>query len=118
MKQYLANLKAWAIGFVRTDQIRFKPGWSADWRWFCLYLLDYGTHVLTGGAVVSWSRWAYDHRESSRVAALLNRLLNRLDARHGEEAGPALWGTTDCPIGVRLTACAVWAVVLGLGYGK
>jgi hypothetical protein len=112
MKNYLHNLKRWLLGFAWADGITFKPGWSADWRWYLLYGLDYGTHVLTGAAVVSWSRWAYDNRRTNRAAAFLNRLLNHLDAQHGAEAGPALWGTQDCSRRVRLVVNTGWAIGL------
>jgi len=112
VKTYLINLKLWALGFGRADEIKFKPGWSAsDKRWLALYLLDYGTHVLTGAAVVSWSRWFYDNKATNRFAAFMNRLLNHLDAQHGAMAGPALWGTKDCTRRVRIV---VTAVLLGL----
>lgn len=95
LRQYAANWRAWAAGWRRFDEITFKPGWSGDsLAWRALYLLDYGTHVAAGGAVVSWSRWAHEER-GHRVPGLLDRLLNALDRGHGAAAGPALWGTVS-----------------------
>lgn len=98
---YRRNVRAWREGFDRFAEIRFKPGWTASSRrWWLLYALDYGTRVLTGGACVSWSRWFHDRRESYGHAAFITRLLDRLDPRHGAQAGPILWGTADTGMAV------------------
>ena len=100
--RYVHNIKSWAVGFGRFGELTFKAGWSADsWRWRVLYLVDYGSHVLTGGAVVSWSRWFYDQRDK-RIPRFMNRLLNHFAERHGEQAGPPLWSTKDCELKYRL----------------
>lgn len=93
---YISNLRLWLTGFGRFGELRFYAGWSADqWRWRLLYAIDYGSHVLTGGAVVTWSRWFYDHRERP-IPGFFNRLLNHFEDDHGKHAGPPLWGTKDC----------------------
>jgi hypothetical protein len=104
---YFTNIRAWLTGFRRFDELTFEAGWSADsLRWWLLYAIDYGSHVLTGGAVVSWSRWFYDNREKYRVANFFDRLLNHFEDGHGRSAGPALWGTVDCSWRVRMVATA------------
>jgi hypothetical protein len=40
VKTYLHNLKRWLLGFAWADGITFKPGWSADWRWYLLNHFD------------------------------------------------------------------------------
>lgn len=106
MGRYARNLRLWLTGFRRFKELTFRAGWSADsLRWWLLYSIDYGSHVLTGGAVVSWSRWFYDHREQ-RIPGFFNRLLNHAEDGHGRIAGPALWGTVDCDWRVRLVATA------------
>ncbi|HUU90431.1 MAG TPA: hypothetical protein VM238_04390 [Phycisphaerae bacterium] len=113
MRNYLHNLLTWLRGYRRADEITFKPGWSANWRWWALYTFDYGTHVASGGAVVSWSRWFFMTRRKYRVSAFFNRLLQHLDKRHGEESGTVLWRTVDCSWPVRLgIAVVVIAVVV------
>jgi hypothetical protein len=110
---YFTNIRAWLTGFRRFDELAFRAGWSAEsWKWWLLYFADYGTHVLTGGAVVSWSRWFYDNREKYRVANFFDRLLNHFEDGHGRSAGPALWGTVDCSWRTRLVATAVIALLL------
>ena len=63
---------------------------------------------LTGGAVVSWSRWFYDNRQY-RIPRFFDRLLNHFEEGHGRSAGPPLWGTQDCS---PLFRCAAVALVL------
>jgi hypothetical protein len=112
MMQYLTNLKAWGVGFARFGEIDFKVGWSAKSpAWWFLYTADYGLNVLTGGACESISRMAYRHKDG-KVWSTLTRLLNRLDAQHGEESGPALWGTVECSVMVRIAVTAAWGVLL------
>ena len=36
------------------NSIEYREGWG-PWRFLLVYILDYGTRVHTGGAVVSWS---------------------------------------------------------------
>lgn len=113
MSRYLSNVLAWLRGFRRTGDIKFKPGWSANWRWFLLYTIDYGTHVvLTGAAVVSWSRWFYEKRRKYRLAAFMNRLLRHLDDQHGENSGPVLWATEDCSWPMRCAVTVGWALLI------
>jgi len=100
---YFRNVKLWLLGPRWFDKLPFKNGWSADsWKWRILYWADYGTHTLSGGAVVSWSRWFYDNRDKYRIARFMDRLLNHFEEGHGRSAGPALWGTKDCDIKQRL----------------
>lgn len=106
--RYVTNIVLWYTGFSRFGELKFRAGWSADsWKWRLLYTIDYGSHVLTGGAVVSWSRWFYDNRKKYRIANFFDRLLNHFEDGHGRSAGPALWGTVDCSWGTRLVAIAV-----------
>lgn len=96
MGQYVTNLKLWWTGWGKFGELRFDPGWSGDqWRWRALYLLDHGTRVLLGGAVVTWSRWFYDNRNKYGWAKFCSRLLNHVEASHGENSGPVLWGSDD-----------------------
>ena len=109
---YPRNLRLWLTGFGRFGELKFRAGWSAtSLRWWLLYLFDYGSHVLTGGAVVSWSRWFYDNRQY-RIPRFFDRLLNHFEDGHGRSAGPPLWGTQDCsPLfrAVALCLLGVWA---------
>jgi len=114
VRHYLKNLAAFIRGCGRLGTLTYKPGWSPV-RFLPLYLVDYGTHVLTGGAVVSWSRWCYEHRATNRVAAFINRALGHVDEQHGQLAGPALWSTTDCAPPVRIVVTAAWAALLAWG---
>lgn len=110
---YINNVKAWASGFGRFDEISFKPGWSAKSpAWWLLYAFNYGTRVLSGGACVSWSRWFYLNSQHS-WAKLITRLLNKLDGGHGEEAGPPLWGTEDTGF-AKEGAIVFWGALIGL----
>jgi hypothetical protein len=114
MKQLIENLRRFLVGLTRLDTITYKPGWNR-WSFLPLYLFDYGTRVLTGGACVSWSRWLYLRREKSRSAAFITRLLNHIEPRHGEYAGDALWGTKDCPGRVRGTLLTIWLLLAAWG---
>jgi hypothetical protein len=100
MKQYFYNLGKFLSGLTKLGSISYKPGWG-PWKFFPLYVVDYGTHVLTGAAVVSWSRWFHDNRDKSRIAKFFDRFLNYVEEDHGAKAGPALWGTTDCAPPIR-----------------
>lgn len=92
---YIDNVKAWLTGWGRVDELSFKAGWSKNQlRWLLVYGLNMGTRVLTGGAVVTWSRWFWETRHEYRLSALITRLLNHADDDHGAESGPALWNTT------------------------
>lgn len=96
MAQYIENLRLWATGWARFDELRFKAGWSGDsWRWRLLYLFDQGTRVLLGGAVVTWSRWFHDNRDRYGWAKFCDRLLNHVEHHHGANSGPVLWGSKD-----------------------
>lgn len=113
MAQYIENLKLWATGWRKFDQITFKAGWSGDqWRWRLLYLFDYGTRVLLGGAVVSWSRWFYDNRDRYQWAKFIDRLLNHVEDNHGANSGPELWGSKDTGVANLLGVLALMALLL------
>lgn len=92
-------------------QITYKEGWG-PWKFLLLYIFDYGTKVLTGGACITWSRWFYEKRTTNRLARFMDDLLDRVDPKHGYRSGPALWGTQDCPLWVRVPATVVWAWLL------
>lgn len=109
MRQYLFNIRAFIAGFSRLGDLQYKNGWG-PWKFLPIFIFDYGSHVLTGGAVVSWSRWFYDNRERYRIANFFDRLLNHFEEGHGRSAGPALWGTRDCALRSRaLTIGALFA---------
>ena len=112
MQQYLNNIWKWLKGFSQLRSVDYKPGWSAG-KFFLPYLLNYGTHViLSGGAVVSWSRYFYESRQAgSRTAKFLDRLLSKIDKDHGEKSSPPLWGTTPCRTVVRLAVVSFWVMV-------
>ena len=80
-QQYVTNLKLWWQGWWRFRELEpFRRPfgvWSPFW-WLC-YLLDHGTHVLCGGAVVTWSRWAYER--------------GAITGDHGRKSMSALWGS-------------------------
>lgn len=96
MSRYTDNLKAWAAGWGRFDEINFKAGWSGKSpRWWLLYGLNYGTRVLAGGACISWSRWFHLTRDVYPASRFMDRLLSRIDSDHGAGAGPPLWGTAE-----------------------
>lgn len=107
MKQLLLNLRLFLTGFAKLNGLTYQPGWGPK-SFGLVYLIDYGSHVLTGAAVVSWSRWFYENRKRYHWAAFCNRLLNHLDDDHGAESGPALWGSVDCEPAVRLALVAGW----------
>ena len=108
------SLVKWLTGFTKLGTLSYKPGWN-KWKFLPLYLVDYGTHVLTGGAVVSWSRWFYDNRKTNRVAAFMNRLLGHIEDDHGQMAGPPLWGTVDLPAPIRILIICAWIGVVFIG---
>ena len=101
MGQYFYNLRNFLSGLLKLDTIKYKPGWNR-WTFLPLYIVDYGTHVLTGAAVVSWSRWFHDNRDKSRIAKFFDRSLNYADEDHGAKAGPTLWVTKDCAPHIRV----------------
>lgn len=106
MKQYILNLKAWATGFARLGELDYFPGWNV-WKFLPVYLLNHGTRILTGGACSSWSRWFYENRSKLRFAKFMDRLLNKFDSNHGQDAGGVLWGTVSLPLWQQagLSAC-------------
>lgn len=108
----MKNIIPWAKGFTRLDEISYEPGWN-KWNFLPVYLLNYGTHVFTGGAVVSWSRWFYENRDKLRWAKFMDRLLNKFEAHHGENAGGALWGTVAASTRTRL---GLFFLALYIGY--
>ena len=109
---YFINLYLWFRGFAWFDTIQFRAGWTAkSIKWWALYTIDYGSHVLTGGAVVSWSRWFYDNRHL-RIANFFDRLLNHFQEGHGRSAGPPLWGSKDCFLGNRLLVLAALVIFI------
>lgn len=111
MINLLINLWRFVVGFFKLGSLKYEPGWGALWPkpFVLLYLVDYGTHVLTGGAVVSWSRWAWDNRERYVLAEWLH---DWLGAKHTSEAGPVLWDTKDCSATFRLVLGSLW-----IGFG-
>ena len=117
MSRYTDNVKAWATSWGREPAGGFKTGWGwSTLKWQLHYGLNYGTRVLTGGACISWSRWFYENRGRLGSAGFATRLLNHLEPKHGEKAGPALWGTADTAAAVP-GAVIFWAAVLsGLAY--
>jgi len=110
LKTLIVNLKAYVLGFGKLSDLDYKPGWNR-WKFLPVYIFDHGTNVLTGSAVVSWSRWFYVHRKDSRLAAFMNRLLGHAERNHGQLARPPLWGTIDCPRWFRYVLCAAWIVL-------
>jgi hypothetical protein len=108
---YLKNIKLWLQGFGKLDQLTYKPGWN-KYKFFFLYLLDHGTHViLSGGAVVSWSRWFYETRKKYKSSKFLTRLLNWFDDNHGAEAPSAYWNSEPCPPRQRAIIALTWTVL-------
>jgi hypothetical protein len=111
---YARNVKLWAKGFGRFDELDFKTGWSSGQvRWWLVYTLNMGTRVLTGGAVVTWSRWFYETRYEYRLSKLMTRLLNHADDDHGAESGPALWGS-EATDWAGMGGLLFWTGVVGL----
>lgn len=114
MAQYIENLRLWATGWARFAELRFKAGWAGDqWRWRALYLIDHGTRVLLGGAVVTWSRWFYVNRDKYGWAKFCDRLLNHVEHKHGQKSGPVLWGSKDTA-GAHIVPLIVLALLLWL----
>jgi len=113
---YLHNIRQWLTGFVwlwTRDGISYKTGWG-PLLFLPVYLFNYGTRVLTGGACVSWSKWFYLNRNEDRLANLVTRLLDRLDWQHGYRAGPILWNTTDTKWATA-GAYIFWTSIVGVG---
>jgi hypothetical protein len=114
MRQYLRNVWLWLAGFRRFDAIDFQPGWSAtSFWWWVIYALNYGPRVLTGGAVMTWSRWFFLNRRKYGIANFITRFLDHLDQDHGRKSADALWQTVDTPWAAR-GAVAFWGVVVPL----
>ena len=108
---YAHNVKTWWRGWRRFDEIDFREGWSADsLLWWLLYALNHGTRVLTGGAVVTWSRWFFLNRDKYRAAKFITRFLNHLDQDHGRKSADPLWRTIDTPWAAR-GAVVFWGIV-------
>jgi hypothetical protein len=83
---YFRNIKLFLLGFRWFDRLKFRAGWSADsWKWRLLYWIDYGSHTLSGGAVVSWSRWFYDKIDSNNDRAIerFEALSKQMTDQHG-----------------------------------
>jgi hypothetical protein len=111
---YKHNVLTWLRGWRKFDEIAFLPGWSGGSPlWWLLYALNHGTRTLSGGAVVTWSRWFYLNREKYRAAAFMTRLLNHFDQDHGRESADPLWKTTDTEWAAR-GAVAFWCVATPL----
>lgn len=111
---YLDNVKAWLIGYGRFEEIEdWKPGYGPDkLRWKLLYTFNHGTRALSGGAVVTWSRWFYLQRRELGSAAFLTRLLNFvLGEDHGKDSADPMWGTSDTPHAVA-GAVIFWTLVV------
>ena len=90
-KHHLENIMLWITGFWHLSELHYKSGWG-PWLYLPVYILDVGTHVLVGGAVVTWSRWSYENRHKD-IAGFLKRILNHIQAHHAEDSAPALWGS-------------------------
>lgn len=91
------------------ELISYKPGWS-PLAFLPVYLFNVGSHViLSGGAVTTWSRAAWDLRQSgNRWGRLLDKAIQAiLGDDHGKQSGAVLWGSTPCEPEVR------WAVAIG-----
>lgn len=118
MKHYLTNIWTWLRGFVWLWDEKRVGGWQPGWgpvRFTFVYLLNVGTHViLSGGAVTTWSRAAWDLRRSgSRWGKVIDRALQALlGDDHGKEAGAVLWGTTPCRPPVRWAVAVGWTLLL------
>lgn len=98
------------------NSIVYQPNWGPR-KFFLVYLFNYGTRVLTGGACVSWSKWFYFTKETNRFSHLVTRLLNLFDKKHGFEAGPILWGAKATKW-VGVGAACFWIVaILLLAFG-
>lgn len=105
--QYLVNVGMWVAGFALLPTITYFPGWN--WLKFLpVYLLNHGTRVLTGGPVVSWSRYLYDVSGEHRLAKFLTRLMNIVDDDHGEESGQSMWDTVACPVWFQVVLSLAW----------
>jgi hypothetical protein len=115
---YLNNLKIWLYGFGKLGTLKYKPGWNR-WTMLPLYLIDHGTHVLCGGAVETWSLWAYTNRKKYPVAGFINRLLNHLQDGHGKKSGTVLWGTLpSMRPRYQVLMALVWVVILVVSLGQ
>jgi hypothetical protein len=122
---YLRNLARFFAGFVwiftravppeKYDQpnvqIMYREGWG-PWRFLPLYLIDYGTKVLLGGACVSWSRWFFDNQYKWKIAGWINKALDRVDRGHGMRAGPTLWGTQSVRGPLRVVIVVGWLALI------
>ena len=93
-QQYVTNLKLWWQGWWRFRELEPFRSPFGVWSpfWWLLYLLDVGSHTVCGGAVVTWSRWAYDEK-THVIPGTLNRLLNRISNAHGQSSMGPLWGS-------------------------
>ncbi len=114
MKQYISNLILFVRGFRWLNNLTYKDGWGPR-KFLPMYAIDYGLHVLSGGAVISFSRWFYDNRQRYWWARAADSILNWFDKDHGKKAGPALWGTTDCAWPVRLVFTVLWCYAIFAG---
>jgi hypothetical protein len=95
---------------TKENSISYKKSWS-PLKFLPIYLFNYGTRVLSGGAVVSWSKWFYLTKGQYRASKLATHVLDLLDREHGYEAGPVLWGTKDTSWAAT-GAVVFWVLVL------
>ena len=106
---YFKNLWLWMSGFGRFDELDFKDGWSAKSpSWWLLYLIDHGACVLLlAGPVCTVSRYAQMHRSGTVWDKLLD-VLDKFDTDHGQNSGPALWGSVESEKWVRIAVPVGW----------
>ena len=114
MGNYLWNIKQWLQGWLYFDQIMFKDGWSNNWQWKLLYLVDHGACViLLAGAIEPISHYAQRHRKGRAWDFLLD-LIERFDPGHGLDSGGPLWASEESPKWVRIAVPTGWSLALWL----
>lgn len=111
MMTYLSNIGLWLLGFTKLGGLQYKPGWGPR-RFLLPYIVNYGSHVLMGGACGPWSRWFYENRRTNKFARAFNSVLDFFDEDHGLNAGPVLWDTQPVPWQPRLLILAAYAALI------
>ena len=112
MKQYFTNLWLWLSGWFKFGRITFREGWSADWRWYLVYGINYGINVITGGAVQPISGRLQKHR-SGKVWDFILRMVERIDTYHGANAGAPLFGSLESPVWVQWGFLVAIVILIG-----